>query len=417
MNFGNISVPSELRINKAAMLKEDAMGKKKYKHADIRGNVVQVRGTIDGQRQRLSTDKPGTAANLKWVDANWREVIKDLLDKTTAVVQKAREDGLLLKYYGQASLEANESSRRLLTNREYENIFKQRIIPTFGDMRLDEIKVTAIKKWQSEMLKSGLSPNRVHNIRTVFFGILKDAESDGLIDENPFAKVDGIAKRRTEIHPFTLEEVKVILNEADGWFKNLLTLAFFSGMRTGEMLALTWDDINFVSNKININKSIRHGISGDPKTVSSIREIDMLPVVQKALREQYALTGLKSKTVFETRFGRGFSCASGVTQIHWHPLIKRCLLSKRDFYHTRHSFATMMIGAGEDILWVASMLGHADASITLKFYAKYRPNNAVQRASFLENEFDESSATGTRFGTKLAQAINSANLVQEIKVG
>lgn len=355
---------------------------KKYQHAFERSGLVYVSGTVKNVRYRLSTGKQATSANLKWVDVNWRTCIESIVENADDKKVGKIEESLLLKHYGKKSLEANAGNRRELTNTEYFGIFKIRIVPFFGETLMSDLKATDLKLWQSKLKEEGLSGARISNIRNVFSGILNDAYGDGLIDKNPFTLVKGIKKDNVYIMPFTLEEANTLIDTAEGWFKHMITVAFFTGMRTGEMMALRWDDIDFASDTIYIRNSIRSGKRGDVKTMSSNREIMMLPSVKEALKNQYLLTGLKNKEIFLSSLGDGFGHSKSLSK-YWHRLCQKCEFARRDFYHTRHSFASIMISHGEDILWVSNMMGHKDISMVIKKYAKYRKDDSVKRASFL----------------------------------
>jgi integrase len=259
-----------------------------------------------------------------------------------------------------------------------------RIEPYFGKKRLDEILPTDVKVWQSAMVKEGLSGVRINNIRLILNTILNDAVDDGILDENPLKKVTRIAKEDPDINPFTLQEVEQLLATANGWFRNMISVAFFTGFRTGELIALRWEDVDFDRDIIRIRQARRQSVTKSPKTKSSKRDITMLPRVKEALKAQFLLTGLKNKDVFLTQYGDGFQTSNTLTRRHWHPLCQKCGLEKRDFYHTRHTFATMMISHGEDILWVANTMGHKDISMVMKRYAKYRIDNSIKRATFLD---------------------------------
>jgi integrase len=66
--------------------------------------------------------------------------------------------------------------------------------------------------------------------------------------------------------------------------------------------------------------------------------------------------------------------------------LQKCDLEYRPIYHTRHTFATVMLENGEDILWVSNMLGHTDSTMTLSRYARYIKCEDKKRATFLEKE-------------------------------
>ncbi|MDM5272780.1 tyrosine-type recombinase/integrase, partial [Sulfurovum sp. zt1-1] len=102
-----------------------------------------------------------------------------------------------------------------------------------------------------------------------------------------------------DILPFTMEEVITLIDNAAGFFKSYITVAFFTGMRSGELIALKWDDIDFNSNKIIVRRNISEGIEGTTKT-GKARTIDMLDSVREALVKQYTKTGLSSEYVFSS---------------------------------------------------------------------------------------------------------------------
>lgn len=98
--------------------------------------------------------------------------------------------------------------------------------------------------------------------------------------------------------PFNLDEIDLILSIAKGQYKNFLGIAFFTGMRSEEILALNWDDIDFSTDTISITKTLSKGLIGKPKTASSYRDIEMLPMARKYLENQRLETGLKNSFVF-----------------------------------------------------------------------------------------------------------------------
>lgn len=345
----------------------------------VRGNKIYVYGTVDGIFYRLSTGKDATPLNLKWIKKNHRDVLLKLVAK-----EKPKRP-TLLKEYGILSIENNAYSRKPSTTQGYLNMFNKHILPYFKNYALTDLKPSDIKAWQSKLLKQGLSPKTVKNIRIVLSTILSDAKLDGLIETNPMDYVKAPRQQiRKEIKPFALQEVKTIIKNADGWFRNFLIVAFFTGMRPGELLALKWEDINFKSKKIHIRRAIRQGTIDTPKNGRD-RMIDMLPLVEKALREQYLKNGLEYSYIFPTKKGTPYTETGSIIKNRWKPLLKRCLIDYRILYQTRHTFASLMLKNGEDILWVSKMLGHADTSTTSRYYIKFVENKNEKRAQFLDN--------------------------------
>ena len=121
-----------------------------------------------------------------------------------------------------------------------------------------------------------------------------------------------------------------------------------------------------------------------PKTVNSYRTIDMIDELIPYLQKQYELTGLFNDYVFLNKNKEHYYDIKRLRDTYWKKLLIKCEIEYRPIYHTRHSFATMMI-ENEDILWVSNMLGHVDATTTLSKYAKYMKKPNIKRGTFLTN--------------------------------
>ena len=233
---------------------------------------------------------------------------------------------------------------------------------------------------------SYLSIGRINFIRSVFRVILSDALDNELVNKNPFDNIKKAKRKRgknAEILPFSLDEINEILNNSEGQHKNILTTLFFSGMRTGECWGLKWSDIDFENNTIHIQRGIRHGKISSTKTISSNRIIEILPIVKKALMRQKVFTLTNNSFVFLNQNKTYYSSATSIRNGHWKRTLKSCKLDYRVLYQTRHSFASLMISEGEDIVWVSKMLGHSSVKMTLDIYTKYIPSKRKERATFL----------------------------------
>lgn len=349
----------------------------------VRGNKIYVAGNVDGKHYRISTDKVANKANLKWIEKNHRDVLLKLIN------EKKQPKSTNLVEYGRQSLSANEYSRKQSTIIGFSCLFNKHIVPFFKNYGLSDIKPSDIKAFQSHLLTKGLSVKSVKNVRVVLSTILNDARADELLATNPIEVVKlPKAEIVSDIIPFTIEEVKIIINSIDHdvMFKSFLTIAFFTGMRTGELLGLKWEDVDFNAHRIHIKRSRRQGLTSTPKNGKD-RLIDILPVANMALKDMYRQTGLKYDYVFLSARNQPFSESGTIIKNRWKPLLIKNGLMYRRLYETRHTFATMMLQGGEDVVWVSKMLGHGDISTTMRFYIKYIPNKTQKRAEFLHKHF------------------------------
>ncbi|EMG88268.1 tyrosine-type recombinase/integrase [Helicobacter pylori] len=264
-----------------------------------------------------------------------------------------------------------------------ENVFNS-IFSVMGLKESDKLKKITKEKialYHEKTLKH-YKKNTIHNLNANLKSFLAFCETERFLEKNPYFSVTlKNAQEATAIMPFTLEEVKTLIENAPSLrVKAFLTVAFLTGMRTGEQLALTWEDIDFDEKKIVINKSLNElGSITTPKNKPSVREIDLLEPVGKILKELQASEPESKKFVFismpkrTTMFQRAFRA-----------LLKALNLKERKLYTTRHTFASLMLSQSEEPMWVSKTLGHKDLNTTYKTYSHYIPKQEKERAKFLK---------------------------------
>jgi len=262
----------------------------------------------------------------------------------------------------------------------YVSLYSKWILPYFKNILVQDIKPLQIKFFYDLF-------NDKSTLNTCVSGILKPAFEKAIIEEYIYSSPLQITKPRYksvyEIKPFSLSQIEYILMSVkDEQFKNILGVLFFTGMRTGELMALTWENVDFINYKIFINCTHTNGFIGSPKTKSSIRLVDMLPQTEKYLLSQSNIT--KDKYVFLRTDGKSYR-ASGSLNRYWIQLLRDLNLEYRSIYQTRHSFASNMLSNNESLLWVSKTLGHSNSSITLSRYSQYLPcEHKERKKTFLD---------------------------------
>jgi len=344
-----------------------------------RGTKLWVRFSLNGEVIKKSLNIENNKANKKLATT---QIIPQMILKVhsgeffnTTIVPT-------LKDMITISLNIHNGSRKFLTNKAYESVFKNNIIPYFGNRKLDTIKPSELLLWQNDLLESNASKS-VAKIRTIFYGVFEDAIRDELINRNPFiaVKTPKISVKR-KINTFSKDEIFRIIDSMPMNIKAYFAVGFFTGMRTGEITALKWQDIDLENKTIKVQRTRNKGIESTPKTISSIREIDILDVLLPYLKEHCDLYS-HQEYLFQTRNKAPFHTASQIARTYWKPVLKELKLEYRNLYQMRHTFASMMIASGEDILWVSNMLGHKNSAITLQVYAKYTKDTKKVRGTFL----------------------------------
>lgn len=248
----------------------------------------------------------------------------------------------------------------------------------FGSTLLTELKRPALKAWLSGL---DCGNKRLSNIQSVLRKALHDAVMDELIETNPlhewsYQNADEV-KEDDDVDPFSIEEEDLVLAKLDDQVRNLMRLAFWTGLRTSEMVALQWGDIDWARGLIKINRARTQAaaIAEVPKTKSSRRLVKLLPPALDALLAQKAHTYLAGKDVFhDPRTNEPWAGDQPIREGFWVPALRRAKVRYRRPYQTRHTYASRMLTAGESPMWVAAQLGHSDWGMIRRVYGKWIPD-------------------------------------------
>ena len=303
--------------------------------------------------------------------------------KLTAVPGRA----ITVTSYLGAWLDRRRPNLKASTFGGYLKVVNGHLIPGFGRQPLADIKRIDIKTWAA-----GLSAGNkaIANIFSVFRAALQEAFEDELIESNPLA---GWVYRKTEppretddVDPFTPEEQAAILARLDGQGWALIQFAFWTGLRTSELVALTWSDVDWRRGVVQIRRAqtqaARKTGPETTKTRAGLREIKLLPPALDALTQQKTWTFLKGEEVFQNpRTGERWTGDQPIRKTLWTHALKRAEVRYRNPYQTRHTYASMMLSAGEHPMWVAQQMGHADWGMIRRIYGKWIPDSDTQAGS------------------------------------
>lgn len=355
------------------------------KNVIARGEMWHIQVCLKGRRIRFSTKLKASKENKEYILRNFERLIEEHLNPPKIPPKKTQKESL--EYYLNRALHNAKALRdgSQITYKQYYNF----LLGYFGGICVENIGREEIEKFYLYLGRQNISKVRARSIVRFLKHSLGLALYDEAINRNPVYPCKfSTLKESKKIEPFNLSEVKAILEIAKGkdypkWFCNLLKVAFFTGMRCGELFALRKEDIDFTRNKISITRAIKqhNGKASEPKTTSGIREIDLLPPVREALLAQIESQGGKTYLFSHTR-GNPFRSSADFRDI-WASVLKKAGLKYRTFYTTRHSFASIMLSEGEEAMWVSKTLGHENLNITLEFYAKFLENEQKPRAVFL----------------------------------
>ena len=283
-----------------------------------------------------------------------------------------------------------ETRLREHTMRTKKYIVELKILPYFGNKRVNDITAADIRQWQNELIKMGYSPTYLKTINNQLSAIFNYAVRYYDLKSNPCAKAGSMGKSKAEEMDFwTGEEFRRFIDSVMN--KRLSYMAFmtlyWTGMRLGELLALNPKDVDLEKRTISITKSYQRlgkkDVITPPKTSKSKRVITIPEFLAADIKDYMdSLYDLQeddrlfpiTKYYLEHEMQRGIK-ESGVKRIRVHDL--------------RHSHASMLIELGFSPLEIANRLGHEKVETTLNTYAHLYPNKQTKLAERLDSEYRE----------------------------
>lgn len=272
------------------------------------------------------------------------------------------------------------------------SIVETHLLPFFGDKHLGEIDRAAILAFRSELasareLEGGIEKTRAAATVNRIVGILRQILDEGVARHggvNPCLSIKQLKLKKVDIQPFSIDEVRKIIDTIRSDYKNYITVRFFTGMRSGEAHGLRWKHIDFDRRQILIRETYHNGHVDYTKTDGSQRQIDMSSPVFEALAAHKPSTVDPEAYVFCTRNGLPIDNKNFNNRI-WKPLLRFLAYKQRRPYQMRHTCATLWLGAGENPEWIARQLGHTTTEMLFRVYSRYVPNLTRRDGSAFDN--------------------------------
>lgn len=236
------------------------------------------------------------------------------------------------------------------------NVFKNRILPYFKDKPVNAITPTDIRAWQNEQIDKGYSDAYLDRIQNMMTTILNYAVTYYNLPANPCTKAGHMGKRTRSMNFWTIEQYNQFIQHiTDISARTALELLFYSGMRFGELLALTLADLDFEENTIQITKSLQHKASGDivtpPKTGNGIRTITMPGAIMQEIKDYtHKIYGIKPSD-------RVFTFTKSLIRGNMKRGAEKAAIPFIRIHDMRHSHVSLLINMGFSPHLIAERIG------------------------------------------------------------
>jgi integrase len=319
-----------------------------------------------------------------------------------------------LAQYVATWLESIEGLVRPRTLDAYARRLELHVLPLLGERRLDEIGIDDILALIAGLSKQGYAGTTIHAVLTPLSRLFAHAARRGLIEVNPISKLDRTERPRVwrqERPVLTRDEIGRLLEAASPCQRTILVPAVLSGLRQGELLGLRWRNIDFDNQVIQVRSALdRRQQDVPPKTQHAMRDVILMPALATLLQQHRNQSQFSSADdyVFATRVG---------TPTHWRnlssrslkPALKKASIQAIRWHDLRHTFASLLIAGGANVIFVSRQLGHSSSQITLGVYAHLfdRDEQAQRTREMLESTLGD-AVRGVPSGTPPSEPVRVA---------
>lgn len=287
---------------------------------------------------------------------------------------------------------------RTTTAADYEYRVRKYLNPYFGSRNIKDLRPIDIQAWTSRLSKTGLSTNTINGARRILFGICKYGQRQGVLTSNPVASTDAIKAKYdevTQVRPgWTRDEVVHVLEAAmtDNDLDLFLHLAIHTGLRHGELLGLTWSNLDLHSPSLSVTQTLREvrvfdewgkgrlvSQVNDPKTKASRRTLPLSPVLLEAIERHKMWQSIRKLQAGDSWKETGFvftsSIGTPVSQTNnlkkYKRFIEKNTIRYIRVHDIRHTTAVLALEAGASLEWISQAFGHTGIEITKTVYAPY----------------------------------------------
>jgi len=370
--------------------------------------IYKMKGKKDGQqkyRVRVNyIDANGNARQLDRVEYGLAEA-KALEAKLTKEMKDApKSSGRTIRQLFDEYIEVKRHDVRETSLDKTRQNLERYVLPYVEDIRLDKLTTTEIQKWKSAVNGLGLGiSTRQNNAFGEFRALLNYAIRMEYIQKNPLLTVGNFKdaydfsekEKEEQLHYYTAEQFSKFITVArnasstltDWGYYTFFNIAFYTGMRKGEINALKWTDIE--GDILHVRRSIAQKLKGQdretpPKNKSSYRCLKMPVPLVSILNEQKKRQQSMKTFTEDWRICGGFKCLRDTSISNKNiRYAQEAGLNPIRIHDFRHTHATLLINEGINIQEIARRLGHSDVKETWGTYAHLYPREEDRAVEIL----------------------------------
>jgi integrase len=280
------------------------------------------------------------------------------------------------------------------TLKQYEQHLRLHITPFIGRVKLAHLSPAHVQRLRDNLIKEGRSRDMARRVVVSLGALLASAMSYGKVAKNIVhdaarlrkgrdRRLEGRHERKLEVGVDipTKDEIRAMLNAAEGRWRPLIVTAVFTGLRASELRGLTWNDIDFTAETLTVRQRADHwNTIGSPKSAAGKRTIPLAPIVINTLKEwKLACPKGEQNLVFPNTLGK-VQTHEAISQLGLEPLqLKAGIIGKRHrpkygLHGLRHAAASLFIEEGWSAKRVQTVMGHSSIAMTMDVYGHLFPS-------------------------------------------
>lgn len=337
--------------------------------------------------------------NTKWVNAKYTELkeaiakgefcYEDYFPDSKHILEYAANPAKLITVENYYTDWINDNKKYFKSSgyATTKRIINSHVIPKLGHLSLSELTTLVVDDWLSAMdVSHKTKKNRLSGLRSPLsdvprhilpFNPLKDYEHKRPRVE--MQAVDGLKiDPESEVDAFNYDERGLIINTSRGQINNYVLFNMWTGLRPSEMIALHWDDVDWVRNEIRVwrvrTETTKKGTFEVPKTKAGVRTVPLNTYTLAALHAQKEHTLLAGKEIFHNPLKDKPWVNSGEFNKQWKTMLRQAGVRYRVPYQMRHTFASIMLDlckTTHDESRVSKAMGHTSIKFTRDTYYSY----------------------------------------------